>query len=82
MATGPLTIKTIDYAVWDGDNGTPSMILLNGKLYLHRLIGASNIPNNIGHINAMIAVAEDDAISRGRLAARTGITVPLVPVVI
>jgi hypothetical protein len=84
MSMPPLnsTLTTIDYAVWDGDSGTPSMMLLNGKLYLHRLIGASNIPNNIGHINAMIAVAEDDAISRGRLAARTGITVPLVPVVI
>ena len=84
MSDPPLnsTLKTIDYAVWNGDSGTPSMILLNGKLYLHRLIGASNIPNNIGHINAMIAVAEDDAISRGRLAARTGITVPLVPVLI
>ena len=72
--------ESIDYAVGDGDSGTPAMILLDGTLYLERiLIGGGGVgvqvANNIDHINSMIAVAENDAISRGKLASRTGITV-------
>ena len=71
---------SIDYAVGDGDSGTPAMILLDGTLYLERiLIGGGGVgvqvANNLNHINAMIAVAENDAIARGKLTARTGITV-------
>lgn len=72
--------STIDFNEGDGDSGTPAMILLDGTLYLERiLIGGGGVgvqaSNNLDHINAMIAVAENDAIARGKLAARTGITV-------
>lgn len=70
----------VDYTVWDGDSGTPAMLLYNGVMYLERIIltstgGGVQPARVLDHLNSMITVADADAIARGVLAAATGITI-------
>ena len=77
--------ELFDYAVWDGDSGTPAMILLDGTLYLERIIlfgggGGQQVSKVLDHVNAMIQIADADAVTRGRMAEPTGIVISAVSV--
>jgi hypothetical protein len=72
--------ENFDYAVWDGDSGTPAMIMVDGTLYLERIIlyggGSGQQPVlHLDHINAMLAVADADAVARGKMSEPTGFTI-------
>jgi hypothetical protein len=77
---GGTPYENFDYAVWDGDSGTPAMIMVDSTLYLERIIlygGGNGIQPalNLGHINAMLAVADADAVARGKMSEPTGLTI-------
>jgi len=77
--------ELFDYAVWDGDSGTPAMIVVDGTLYLERILlfggGGGQQPGRfLDHINNMLQVAEADAIARGMMSEPTGITIQPVTV--
>jgi hypothetical protein len=77
--------ELFDYAVWDGDSGTPAMILVDETLYLERILlwgggGGQQPARFINHINNMLQVAEADAIARGVLSEPTGLTIPTIAI--
>ena len=77
--------ELFDYQVWDGDSGTPAMILLDGTLYLERIIlfgsgSGQQVSKVLDHVNAMIQIADADAVTRGRMAEPTGIVISAVTV--
>lgn len=70
----------LDYAVWDGDSGTPAFLLHRGVMYLEGIIVTSGwgrvpVPLHVARINQMIAAADAGAVALGRLVAPTGLTV-------
>jgi hypothetical protein len=74
-----------DYTVWDGDSGTPAMLLINGILYLERILlwsggGGRQPSGSLDHINAMLQVADADAVERGKMAEPTGIVIESVDI--
>lgn len=76
----PAPLDDFNYLVWDGDSGTPAMLLYEGQLYLERIMlyggGFGAYPGTwLGHINEMIATADADAVARGKLAQATSLTV-------
>lgn len=76
VATSPSPeYQLFDYAVWDGDSGTPSLILHDGTLYLSRLVSGIPSPGlHISELNAKLLAAENDAVARGKMGGLTGIT--------
>jgi hypothetical protein len=75
-------ISNIGYGVWKGDSGTPLFTVLNGELIVTGIIsgGSSNShsPQTMTwptRLNNMIAAADANAISLGRMSTPTGYTV-------
>lgn len=67
-----------NYSVWDGDSGTPTFLLLNGEPHLWSILNTSpgngpRVGSHIDHVNALIAAADENAISLGRLEKPTGL---------
>lgn len=67
-----------NYHVWDGDSGTPTFLLLKGVPHLWMIL--TTAPGNgprpgsyIGHIEALIAAADENAIELDRLDQPTGL---------
>lgn len=66
-----------DYRVWDGDSGTPAFLLLNGEPHLWIILTTAPgngpvVGDHIDHINALISMADENAIAEGRLEEATG----------
>ena len=73
-------IEGFDYAVWDGDSGTPTFVLHDGDIYLDGIavsqpFGRVSPGLYYEEINQMIAAADAGAIALGRLSTPTGYTV-------
>jgi hypothetical protein len=77
-----ISLPTFSYGVFSGDSGTPSFVILGNELVVSGLISADT---SIAYpqagwtwpsrMNALIALADANAISLGRLASPTGYTV-------
>lgn len=66
-----------DYRVWDGDSGTPTFLLLHGEPHLWMILTSAPgngpaVGDHIDHVNALISLADENAIAKGRLDAPTG----------
>jgi len=66
-----------NYQVWDGDSGSPAFLLLHGRPHLWMILTASpgggpQVGAHIDHINALIDLADHNAIHFGRLERPTG----------
>lgn len=66
-----------NYAVWDGDSGTATFLLLNGEPHLWSIITTTpgngpRVGSHIDHINTLIAAADANAIALKRLEEPTG----------
>jgi len=69
-----------NYAVWDGDSGTATFMLLNGEPHLWTILTTApgngpRVGSHIDHINALIDAADANAISLERLEEPTGLQV-------
>ena len=80
--TGYDTPVGFDYAVWSGDSGTPSFIQIDGSLVLSKLVGADTSDSYPregwtwpSRMNALIALADANAIALGRMVSPTNYTV-------
>jgi len=67
-----------NYAVWDGDSGTPTFLLLNGEPHLWSILTTApgngpRVGSYIDHVNALIAAADANAIALERLDEPTGL---------
>lgn len=76
----PSPFAAWNYAVWDGDSGTPAFLLLDGVPHLWMIL--TTAPGNgprpgsfVGHVNALIAAADESAIELGRIEKPTGLRV-------
>lgn len=67
--------RKVHYYTHGGDSGTPMVSLVNGVVYLTRLISAPDVASNLADINLLLEGAEDYAIELGRLSSHTGITI-------
>lgn len=66
-----------DYRVWDGDSGTPAFLLLHGEPHLWMILTTAPgngpaVGDHIDHVNALISLADENAIAEGRLEEPTG----------
>ena len=79
----PLTYQHFNFAVYDGDSGTPAFFMYNNVIYLMQItttIWSGPKPANaVAAINATIIQSDQNAINMGRLSALTGLTVALPP---
>jgi hypothetical protein len=75
--------RPFNFAVYDGDSGSPAFILLNGQVYLYTILtviwAGPYIGRYIDEINTAIAQSDANAIEIGRLDAPTGYTVARAP---
>lgn len=74
----------MQYRLWSGDSGTPTLTIINGEVHFYGLISGFSPfytpPGYTGktwewYVNKLIEIADDNAISLGRLDQRTGYTV-------
>lgn len=74
----------MNYRVWSGDSGTPTLTVINGEVHFYGLVsGHSPFYYPQGYtgktwewrVNKLIELADDYAISLGRMSQRTGYTV-------
>lgn len=77
------TYMPFNYAVYQGDSGTPAFVLVNGTVYLYCIlttVWAGRIAAQyIDEINSLIIQADQNAINMGRLDSPTGYTVSRAP---
>jgi hypothetical protein len=82
-AIEPLTYQHFNFAVYQGDSGSPSFFILGGTIYLHMILthvwSGPFVADYINEINNAIAQADAKAISLGRLDSPTGLTVSMAP---
>jgi hypothetical protein len=64
--------KDLDYAVWDGDSGTPATILYGDTLYLYTIVSSSGISGNIPRIIEAIDACDADCVARHALDPTQG----------
>lgn len=75
-------ISGFTYGVWRGDSGTPRMTVINGEVVLSGIISGGDSAQCSPAtatwpqvLNALIAAADANAVSSGRMTAPTGYTV-------
>lgn len=84
-ASGSDPLRQFSYSVWRGDSGTPLLTLAGGEVLVAGIVSGGPIAQAVDgwtgedRLNALIAVADANAIALGRMASPTGYTVQLAP---
>lgn len=64
---------------YPGDSGTPRFIGLPDDLLLYKITSGASVSDHVAAINEAMTAADDEAIGRGTLVARTDYTVTVAP---